>query len=429
MQRQYESVGEIILTIDGLQPEKGHETLYVVREPTQKRVWFAEALISATTDQVQQLIAKAKEWAESLGKTVVLWISDKQDAFVKGIAAEFPDVPHRYCDNHFLRDVAKPVLEADSHAKVQMRRKVRGLRKIEQAVLKRQSVQASENLAADNPEATLTVLVGPANAPAPEADSASAVVLEYCAAVRGILNGDQGGPLHPPGLRMAEALNEVRESIQRNLDEKKGASKRSNSAGWPVASTEVWTQSRPSKRKSENTSRISRRSLRPSSRERRIAQDRQKKFQELSQEFKQTDDPIRQHMAQVMISFLVGLFVGQNKFEEFKDNLDLERWFRLPKSHERRIHGHRHAGVRIVQEGPTLVHALDAHMVHPGPFTVDDLLAYRTARSRRAKNSAEPPQDHEESTIQKATANPASGFGTAISRNVELLAWCCFVDL
>src|SRR5271156_823850 len=185
LRRRYESVAEIILSIDGLQPEKGHETLYVVRELTQKRVWFAEALISATTDQVQQLIAKAKEWAESLGKTVALWISDKQDAFVKGIAAEFPDVPHRYCDNHFLRDVAKPVLEADSHAKVQMRRKVRGLRKIEQAVLKRQSVQASENLAADDPEATLTVLVEPANAPATEADSASAVVLEYCAAVRG----------------------------------------------------------------------------------------------------------------------------------------------------------------------------------------------------------------------------------------------------
>ena len=96
--------------------------------------------------------------------------------------------------NHFLRDVAKPVLEADSHAKVQMRRKVRGLRKIEQAVLQRQSVQASENLAADDPEATLTVLVGTVNAPATEADSASAVVLDYCAAVRGILNGDQGGP-------------------------------------------------------------------------------------------------------------------------------------------------------------------------------------------------------------------------------------------
>ena len=99
-----------------------------MRELTGKRVWFAEALISATADEVRRLIAQAKAWAERLDKKVVLWISDKQDAFVTGIAAEFPDVPHRYCDNHFLRDVAKPVLEADSHAKVQMRKKVRGLR-------------------------------------------------------------------------------------------------------------------------------------------------------------------------------------------------------------------------------------------------------------------------------------------------------------
>lgn len=67
-------------------------------------------------------------------------------------------------------------------------------------------------------------------------------------------------------------------------------------------------------------------------------------------------------------------------FEGLTDNLDLERWFRLPKSHQRRIHGRRHAGVRIVQEGPTLVHALDAHLTHPSPFTVEDLLPYRNAR-------------------------------------------------
>ncbi len=93
LRRQYESVDEIVLSIDGLQPEKGHETLYVVRELTQKRVWFAEALISATNDEVQRLIAQAKAWASSLNKTVALWISDKQDAFVTGIATEFPGVP------------------------------------------------------------------------------------------------------------------------------------------------------------------------------------------------------------------------------------------------------------------------------------------------------------------------------------------------
>jgi hypothetical protein len=58
-------------------------------------------------------------------------------------------------------------------------------------------------------------------------------------------------------------------------------------------------------------------------------------------------------MAALMTSFLAGLFVAAGKFEGIKDNLDLERGFRLPKSHERRIHGRRHAGVRIVQDGPT----------------------------------------------------------------------------
>src|SRR5437588_12727434 len=115
LRRHYESVDTIIFSIDGLQPEKGHETLSVVRELTGKRVWFAEPLISATDEEVQRLIAQAKEWARSLNKTVVLWVSDKQDAFVKGIAAEFPGVPHRSCENHFLRDDAKPVLESGSH--------------------------------------------------------------------------------------------------------------------------------------------------------------------------------------------------------------------------------------------------------------------------------------------------------------------------
>ena len=237
LRQQYEAVDQIILSIDGLQPEKGHETLYVVRELTQKRVWFAEALISATAAEVQRLIAQAKDWAKALGQPVALWLSDRQEAFVSGIAAEFPDVPHRYCQNHFLRDVAQPVLEADSRAKVQMRKKVRGLRKIEQTVLKRPGVSTSGTALGAESSATMTVTAGLSEPSPPEDDPAGAVILDYCAAVRGILNDDQGGPLQPPGLRMAAALEEVRESIQRNLDEKKGGSPRSNWAAWPVAST------------------------------------------------------------------------------------------------------------------------------------------------------------------------------------------------
>jgi hypothetical protein len=142
LRRDYQGVDQLILSIDGLQPEKGHETLSVVRELTGQRVWFAEALLSATAEEVRRLIARAKDWSEGLGKGVALWVSDKQDAFLTGVAAEFPGVPHRYCANHFLRDLARPVLEADSQAKVRMRKKVRGLRGIERSVLKRRRRRA-----------------------------------------------------------------------------------------------------------------------------------------------------------------------------------------------------------------------------------------------------------------------------------------------
>src|SRR6516165_1376115 len=131
----YRHVEALVLSIDGLQPEKGHETLYVVRELNAQRIWFAEALLSSSADEVRRLLIQARAWATQLGLPVHLWLSDKQDAFVTGIAAEFPGVPHRYCVNHFLRDLAKPMLEADSHAKVQMRKRVRGLRGIERGVL------------------------------------------------------------------------------------------------------------------------------------------------------------------------------------------------------------------------------------------------------------------------------------------------------
>ena len=174
-----------------------------------------------------------------------LWMSDKQDAFVQGIAAEFPGVPHRYCANHFLRDVAKPMLEADSRAKGKMRRTIRGLRTIEREVLVDRHLAPPSRSDEPQPEAapgeTRQAAVVPSEPPrlaeAPLAGGLQEVVLEYCAAVRGILNDDQGGPLHPPGLRMAEALGEVCASRQRNLEAQKGGLRRTDSHVWPATST------------------------------------------------------------------------------------------------------------------------------------------------------------------------------------------------
>jgi hypothetical protein len=273
--QEYQGIDDVVLAIDGLQPEKGHETLYVVREVRRKRVWFAEALLSSSATEVQRLLVQSKEWTERLGKKVRGWLSDKQDAFLSGIAEVFPKVPHRLCHNHFLRGLAKPILEKDSHAKVQMRSKVRGLRELERQALARQALTSTPdapmaceppapNEAFPLPEATpapaafeakaadvagapqaapVKTELAPAAfqakvAPAPPA-SKDGVLLDYCCVVRGILNDDQGGPLHPPGVRMAEALQEVRDSLGRCLGEKKGGPSRGSCGGSLATSIEA----------------------------------------------------------------------------------------------------------------------------------------------------------------------------------------------
>jgi len=104
---------------------------------------------------------------------------------------------------------------------------------------------------------------------------------------------------------------------------------------------------------------------------------RQAQLQGLQAPCQARNDAIRQHLGGVMASCALGRFVGGEEADLPPDTLDLERWFRQPKGHERRIHGHQHAGGRIVQEGPTLLVALDAHLAHPEPFTGVDVWPYR----------------------------------------------------
>jgi hypothetical protein len=66
----YRDIAGLVLTIDGLQPEKGHETLYVVRKLTSKRVWCTEPLLSSAEQEVHRVIVLARQWAERLAKPV-----------------------------------------------------------------------------------------------------------------------------------------------------------------------------------------------------------------------------------------------------------------------------------------------------------------------------------------------------------------------
>ena len=117
-------------------------------------------------------------------------------------------------------------------------------------------------------------------------------------------------------------------------------------------------------------------------------QEREALFMRLREAWYTSTDPVHQHFAKMMSSFEPGLFVGGELADVPADNLDLERWFKCPKGHERRLHGRRHAGVRLVRQGPTLMLALDAHLHHDGPFTVDDLEPYRHARVPASQQEA-----------------------------------------
>lgn len=227
----YASSPGLMLSIDGLQPEKGHETLYVVRELTVGRVLFAEPLLSSTAEELERLFVRARDLAAALGKPVLGWITDKQAAFVSGIAKVFPNVPHRYCKLHFVRALAADVLADDRHVKVQMRKKVRGLSAIERAVRAEQAAHAAAEASAPvsppvavAPTAVLDVRTTTGSEAAATLTAAvpGEVVLDYCAAVRGLLSDDQGSATDPPGLRMAQALDDVNASLARCLEAKKG---------------------------------------------------------------------------------------------------------------------------------------------------------------------------------------------------------------
>jgi hypothetical protein len=152
--------------------------------------------------------------------------------------------------------------------------------------------------------------------------------------------------------------------------------------------------------------------------------EREEKFEALIDEFEETDDPIRHGMATVMLSFLAGLFVGEEEYEAIRDNLDLERWFGLPKSHERRIHGHRHAGIRLAGPGGSDVGARpgcsrDASRAVPRgrPAALSN-----RARAGVPDRGEEPPHDHEEGPLEEETAITPGRVGTALSGNAAILA-------
>jgi hypothetical protein len=188
LQRITAAAGRVILAIDGLQPDVGHEVLWVLRDVLSGEVLLARSLLSSTQDDLARLITEVKE---ALGVPIVGAVSDGQDSIRKAIKKAPPGVPHQLCHFHYLREAAQPIYEADRHAKKELKKRVRGVRPIEREVEGR-----------DDPEAQ--------------------AIRGYCAAVRSALTDDGRPPLSAPGLVLKGRLEAVAESLDR-VEEKRGS--------------------------------------------------------------------------------------------------------------------------------------------------------------------------------------------------------------
>src|SRR3989449_4637456 len=126
---QVEKNGGIIVSVDGIQPEKGNETVYVVRDALTGRVLAAENVTSSETAVMKALLAPVV----ALGVKVLGTISDAQESELLAVQELWPEVPHQVGQFHVLRDASKTAFEADKQVKTAMRKrlqpKVREVRK------------------------------------------------------------------------------------------------------------------------------------------------------------------------------------------------------------------------------------------------------------------------------------------------------------
>jgi hypothetical protein len=113
--------GGLILSVDGLEPEGGQPQLWVVREVLTGTILAAGWLPRVDEDTLKEFLAPVK----ALDLPFLATVSDKQRALINALEATWSDLPHQYCQAHYLSNAVTPIYEADEHLKTQLRKQVR----------------------------------------------------------------------------------------------------------------------------------------------------------------------------------------------------------------------------------------------------------------------------------------------------------------
>jgi len=181
LNRLLKEQGQVILATDGLRPDVGHEVLWVLRDCLSGEILLAKSLLSARQQDLAGLLGEVRD---ALKVPIAAVVSDGQHSIRKAVAKALPGVPHQLCQFHYLREAARPIYEADRNAKKQLKKKARGVRKIERAAEGR-----------DGPVAE--------------------GIKGYCSAVRSAITDDGRPPLDACGLKLHQRLTAVSASLGR----------------------------------------------------------------------------------------------------------------------------------------------------------------------------------------------------------------------
>ncbi len=119
---EVKSNGRIVLSLDGAQPVKNEPSLWVFSDRLTGHVLLARNLDSAPAFR---LVDNFKEIETLFSVPIVAVISDKQRNIVNAVKTFKPEIPHVYCQYHFLNHVIEPIASKDSHLKTTLKKAVR----------------------------------------------------------------------------------------------------------------------------------------------------------------------------------------------------------------------------------------------------------------------------------------------------------------
>src|SRR5205085_10399379 len=158
---QVKKNGGIIVSVDGIQPEKGNETVYLVRDALTGRVLAAENVTSSETAVMKARLSPVV----ALGVKVLGTITDAQESELKAVEELWPHVPHQVCQFHALRDASQSAYVADKKIKTAMRKqlqpKLRAVRKQLKKQISKAEPEEAEQLAVLDEYAAGTVTASP----------------------------------------------------------------------------------------------------------------------------------------------------------------------------------------------------------------------------------------------------------------------------